>query len=69
MEKEKIVRLIWQCNNCKDVVVSYSNIRHQMDECDCGKSYVDLEQYYQRNGGSVKIISKKVLEKGEWKNI
>ena len=63
------VRLIWQCEECDDVVVSYSHIRHDMNICDCGKSGVDLEDDYQRGHGLVKEISRKKRVDGVWKNI
>jgi len=53
------IRLIWQCECCKDVVISYSHIRHDMNYCECGKSAVDLEDCYQRNMGDIKEISRK----------
>ena len=52
------IRLIWKCEDCEDVVTSYSHLRHDMNYCECGKSAVDLEEYYQRNIGKVKEISR-----------
>lgn len=66
--KEQI-RLIWQCEECEDVLISYSHLNHDMNYCECGKSAVDLEEYYQRQIGSVKEISKKMNVNGKWLNI
>jgi hypothetical protein len=57
---KKYVELTWQCKECKDIVVSYSNRRHDMNFCKCGKSAIDLEENYQRGMGNIKVISKKV---------
>ena len=59
------IRLIWQCKSCKDVVISYSHIRYDMNYCECGKSAVDLEDSYQRNTGDIKEISRKKFI-GKW---
>lgn len=64
--REGTIRLIWQCNKCKDVVLSYSTLRHDMNFCECGDSAVDLEEYYQRNIGDVKEISRKKLVDNKW---
>lgn len=58
---ENSIRLIWQCEYCNDVVISYSHLRHDMNVCECGKSAVDLEDSYQRVAGKVKNISRKKL--------
>ena len=55
----KPIRLTWKCEDCEDVVISYSHLKHTMDYCECGKSAVDLEEHYQRNIGNVKEISRK----------
>ena len=63
----KVVRLIWKCKACKDVVISYSHLGHEMNRCDCGKSAVDLEEFYCRIlGEGVKFISEKELIDGKW---
>ena len=64
-----VVRLVWKCKICGDVVLSYSNIRHQMDYCECGSAAVDLEAHYQRNVGHIEEFSRKEFVEGEWKNI
>ena len=52
------IKLKWKCEDCEDIVISYSHLKHTMDYCECGKSAVDLEEYYQRNIGKVKEISR-----------
>lgn len=66
MNKQEPIRLIWQCELCKDVVISYSHLTHDMNYCDCGESAVDLEEHYQRNIGNVKQISRKQIKNGKW---
>ena len=56
------IKLIWQCEKCKDVVTSYSHFRHDMNFCACGESAVDLEEYYQRVIGDIKEISREKIE-------
>ena len=68
-EKVRIIRMIWQCELCQDVVISYSHLRHDMNYCDCGKSAIDLEQFYQRGFGKVKPISRKEQVDGKWVNL
>ena len=46
-----IIRWTWQCDHCEDEVESYSNLRHDMNYCSCGKSAVDLEDGYARGMG------------------
>lgn len=62
----QIIRLIWKCSYCKDVVISYSNISHEMNVCECCKSGVDLENGYQRGFGDIEEISRKENIKGAW---
>jgi len=63
------VRLIWQCEKCEDIVISYSNLKHDMNYCSCGKSAVDLEEYYQRDIGEIKELSRKKKVGDKWQNI
>ena len=63
---EGCIRLIWKCNYCNDVVISYSAIKHDMNTCDCGMSFVDLEEYYMRVTGDIKEISKKIFKNKTW---
>lgn len=58
MKKNRVVRLKWQCEICKDIKTSYSHKRHDMNMCKCGKSGVDLEEWYQRNIGKVKELER-----------
>jgi len=66
---KETIRLIWQCGECEEVVVSYSNIRHDINYCECGKSAVDLEGGFQREMGKVKDISRKKNIDGKWVNV
>lgn len=62
--KPPIVRLIWKCVSCGDVVVSYSHLTHEMNWCDCGKSAVDLDEHSQGITGKIEEISRKKLIMG-----
>lgn len=44
-------KVVWQCEHCKDIQVSDSHKRHDMNWCECGKSAVDLEELYERSVG------------------
>lgn len=68
-KQEEPVRWIWRCKECKDVVVSYSYIRHDMNWCDCGKCGVDLEQWYTRGVGPIEVLSIKKNVDGKWVNV
>ena len=57
----KYIELTWQCEICKDEIISYSNKRHDMNFCKCGKSAVDLEHYYMRVHGKVKELMRKTV--------
>ena len=65
----KTIRLIWQCEDCKDVVISYSRLSHDMNYCECGKSAVDIDEFTQGNRGKVKEISRKKILNGKWVNV
>ena len=69
MSMENAIRLIWKCRYCKDVVISYSHLNHDMNYCECGKSAIDLENGYMRGMGDTKLISKKQFVNGKWKRI
>ena len=56
-EKTKKI-MIWRCGNCKEVHVSRNFTRHDLNECPCGESYVDMEHLYSRYGGD---IDKKIV--------
>ena len=62
----KNTRVIWRCKKCKDYVISYSHLRHQMNYCECGESALDLEQHYARLQGSVEYINVKEHNGKEW---
>jgi len=64
-----VIRWIWQCNYCKDIVSSLSNKRHDMNYCKCGKSAVDLEEWYVRGMGDYKVISIEQKVDGKWQLI
>lgn len=49
-------KIIWQCDECKDIQISDCSKRHQMDWCDCGKSAIDAEEYYTRCVGEVTYL-------------
>jgi len=68
-KKKNTIRLIWQCGFCEDIVVSYSSLRWDMNYCECEKSAVDLEEFYQRNIGEVKSLSRKEKVGENWVNV
>ncbi len=61
-----MTRIIWQCNYCSDIAISYSNLKHEMNWCDCKKSGIDLEEEYCRGVGDVKTLSVKESIDGKW---
>ncbi len=62
--KPPIVRLIWKCVSCGDVVVSFSQPKHSMEYCECGNSGVDLDEHSQGISGKIEEISRKELIMG-----
>lgn len=46
----------WSCKVCKDIVISNSHRRHEMDTCKCGCSGLDLEEDYARIMGDYQFI-------------
>lgn len=52
---------------CHWLTVSDSKLRHQMDKCLCGESFLDLEEHYARMGGYYKSLMK--FENGKWTRI
>jgi hypothetical protein len=50
------MRQRWKCVYCGDILVSDSKERHKMDMCKCGKSGVDLEEYYSRWIGNPELL-------------
>ena len=59
----KTIKWTWECTECEGVVESFSNKRHDMNFCKCGKSGVDLEGGYARSSGSVEIIKIEEIKK------
>ena len=53
----KMTLITWECNICKDVVVSDTTKEHQMNRCKCGVSACDAEEYYVRWVGNPTIIT------------
>ena len=53
----KDIRWVWECKTCEDKVISYSEQRHTMNTCKCGKSSVDLEVGYARAMGDVEVLN------------
>jgi hypothetical protein len=64
-----MVYLIWQCQECKDIVASNSFRHHQMDMCKCGKSGVDLEEYGCRMSGNIFPKTIKKLDYNFWEEL
>ena len=62
-------RMIWKCEWCGDVVISYSYLRHDMNVCDCQESAVDFEEGYVRIIGDVEVLSIKERKNGRWEKI
>jgi len=60
MKKHK--KVTWECVSCKKQHESYSNKRWNMQVCECGKSGYDLEEFYSRTMGEIKIIKEEVFE-------
>lgn len=48
--------IIWSCPHCKEVRVSFSREPHSMNICKCGKSGMDLEEWYNRVMGGCKEL-------------
>ena len=61
-KESSYVRLIWECSFCRQVLISYSNKRHEMDVCNCGKSGVDLEEFYQRDSGYPVELHREIIK-------
>ena len=53
--------LEWRCGYCDSIQTSDSAKRWSMDYCQCGESFVDLEEHYQRNMGEVIVINTSVF--------
>jgi hypothetical protein len=61
MTKHK--KVTWECLSCGNQHESYSNRRWDMQVCECGKSGFDLEEFYSRTMGEIRIIKEEELEK------
>ena len=59
MMKNKVKVLKWKCGVCGLEHKSTSKFSHSMDFCDCGKSAVDIEEFYSRYIGKVIEIETK----------
>jgi hypothetical protein len=55
-------KVTWECVSCGKQHESYSSKRWDMQVCECGNSGYDLEEYYSRVMGKVKIIKDEVIE-------
>ena len=40
--------IVWQCPDCKDIIISNNWTTHNMDMCKCNKSGCDMEEHYVR---------------------
>ncbi len=56
------VKVTWECGKCGSVQESYSDRRWEMDVCECGHSGYDLEMWYSRSMGAVKILKTEQIE-------
>lgn len=56
LPRKDVTAIKWKCAICDSVQVSRSDRRHEMDACECKKSALDLEEYYQRNMGAIVIL-------------
>ena len=66
MTQTKHKKVIWECLECGNQCTSYSNKRHDMQICECGKSGYDLEEHYARVKGNLKIISVNGVNENEF---
>ena len=65
----KQIKLTWKCVKCNDIVISYSDVRHNINFCKCGESGVDLEEWYQRNTGNIKELKREEFIDNKWISI
>jgi hypothetical protein len=56
-------KVTWECGHCNKIHESVSNKRWDMQVCECGKSGYDIEEYYSRTMGEIKIIKEEILNK------
>ncbi len=58
------MKIVWYCEECNWVSISDSKLRHFLDTCKCGKTFMDLEEHYARIQG--KPIRLAIFDKGKW---
>tara|TARA_R110001583_G_scaffold67531_4_gene193102 strand:- start:83 stop:292 length:210 start_codon:yes stop_codon:yes gene_type:complete len=63
------MRMTWKCVKCGSIVVSHSDIRHDMNFCKCGEAGVDLEEFYTRTFGKIDVISLEEKTKDGWDKV
>jgi len=63
------MRMTWKCVKCGSIVVSNSDIRHDMNFCKCGEAGVDLEEFYTRTFGKIDVISLEEKTKDGWDKV
>lgn len=61
MKKHK--KITWECVNCGKQHESFSDRKWDMQVCECGQSGLDLEEYYSRVMGEIKIIKEETYLK------
>tara|TARA_R110000851_G_scaffold209517_2_gene361946 strand:- start:7012 stop:7431 length:420 start_codon:yes stop_codon:yes gene_type:complete len=69
MNQTKHKKVIWECLECGNQHTSYSNKRHDIQICECGKSGYDLEEHYARQVGNLKIISVNGMTENEFRKM
>jgi hypothetical protein len=62
MKNKTYKKVTWECNECNKLHESYSNKRWDMQVCECGKTGYDLEEFYSRIMGNVKVIKEETFE-------
>lgn len=56
-------KVVWECQNCNKQHESTSETRWDMQVCGCGQSGYDLEEFYSRIMGDIKIIKEETYTK------
>ena len=51
--------IVWQCPECKDVVISNNWDGHEINFCECGKNGCDMEEHYVRWLGCCSVLARK----------
>ena len=52
------MKIKWKCLSCGSIHTSNSKEHHTCDFCECGNSFMDLEEGYSRQGGEIEIIER-----------